>query len=82
MTEIKEVRLKIDLLSSHILMQMFVLIRYIPSNFARREKRSLLDKIISRRIAKKPIIANGHYVENNERSISSALVKFRYDAER
>ncbi|CAF2353878.1 unnamed protein product [Rotaria sp. Silwood2] len=51
---------------------------YIPSNFARREKRSLLDKIISKRLGKKPIIANGHH---NERIISSALVKFRYDAE-
>jgi hypothetical protein len=55
------------------------LFRYIPSNFARREKRSLLDKIISKRIAKKQIITNGY---NNERIISLALVKFRYDAER
>ncbi|CAF1016877.1 unnamed protein product [Rotaria sordida] len=51
---------------------------YIPSNFARREKRSLLDKIISKRLGKKSILSNGH---NNERIISSALVKFRYDAE-
>ncbi|CAF1236511.1 unnamed protein product [Adineta steineri] len=51
---------------------------YIPSNFARREKRSLLDKIISKRIGKKQILTN---VYNNERIISSALVKFRYDAE-
>ena len=57
--------------------------RYIPSNFARREKRSLLDKIISKRIIKKPIIAHGHPQQpNHERVISSALVKFRYDAER
>lgn len=55
--------------------------RYIPSNFARREKRSLLDKIISKRIVKKQIITNG-YNNNNDRSISLALVKFRYDAER
>ncbi len=56
------------------------LFRYIPSNFARREKRSLLDKIISKRINKKPpIITNGH---NQERVVSLALVKFRYDAER
>ncbi|CAF3462927.1 unnamed protein product [Rotaria socialis] len=51
---------------------------YIPSNFARREKRSLLDKIISKRLGKKSILTNGH---NSERIISSALVKFRYDAE-
>jgi hypothetical protein len=56
------------------------LFRYIPSNFARREKRSLLDKIISKRIAKKQIITNGY--NNNDRNISLALVKFRYDAER
>jgi hypothetical protein len=59
---------------------MIFLFRYIPSNFARREKRSLLDKIISKRIVKKQIIANGY--TNNDRSISLALVKFRYDAER
>jgi len=51
---------------------------YIPSNFARREKRSLLDKIISKRINKKQTLTNGH---NNERILSLALVKFRYDAE-
>ncbi|CAF4984803.1 unnamed protein product, partial [Rotaria magnacalcarata] len=51
---------------------------YIPSNFARREKRSLLDKIISKRLGKKSILTNGH---NSERIISSALVKFRYDGE-
>ncbi len=56
--------------------------RYIPSNFARREKRSLLDKIISKRIAKKQIISNGYNTNINDRSISLALVKFRYDAER
>ncbi len=58
------------------------LFRYIPSNFARREKRSLLDKIISKRIAKKQIISNGYNTNINDRSISLALVKFRYDAER
>lgn len=56
--------------------------RYIPSNFARREKRSLLDKIISKRITKKAIITNGHPQQpNHERVLSSALVKFRYEAE-
>lgn len=53
--------------------------RYIPSNFARREKRSLLDKIISKRVVKKPILTNNF---NNDQSLSLALVKFRYDAER
>lgn len=53
--------------------------RYIPSNFARREKRSLLDKIISKRIHKKPTINNHHLPE---RILSLALVQFRYDAER
>ena len=53
--------------------------RYIPSNFARREKRSLLDKIISKRIGKKQPISNDY---NHERIISLAVVKFRYDAER
>ena len=59
--------------------------RYIPSNFARREKRSLLDKIISKRAVKKQIISNGHSPNstvNHERILSLALVKFRYDAER
>ncbi|CAF1589868.1 unnamed protein product [Adineta ricciae] len=51
---------------------------YIPSNFARREKRSLLDKIISKRINKKQTVSNGY---NQERVLSLALVKFRYDAE-
>ncbi|CAF1048265.1 unnamed protein product [Adineta ricciae] len=51
---------------------------YIPSNFARREKRSLLDKIISKRLGKKQVLNN---VCSNDRFISSALVKFRYDAE-
>jgi len=55
------------------------LFRYIPSNFARREKRSLLNKIISKRINKKLPIPNGY---TNERILSLALVKFRYDAER
>jgi hypothetical protein len=55
------------------------LFRYIPSNFARREKRSLLDKIISKRINKKSALTNGYL---NERILSLALVKFRYDAER
>ncbi|CAF1104930.1 unnamed protein product [Rotaria sordida] len=50
-------------------------IGYIPSNFARREKRSLLDKIISKRINKKQTTIN------NEHIVSLALVKFRYDAE-
>ncbi|CAF4733669.1 unnamed protein product [Rotaria sp. Silwood1] len=54
-------------------------IGYIPSNFARHEKRSLLDKLISKRINKKPPITNG--TNNNERILSLALVKFRYDAE-
>lgn len=57
---------------------------YIPSNFARREKRSLLDKIISKRAVKKQIISNGHSPNgtgNHERILSLALVKFRYDAE-
>ena len=60
--------------------------RYIPSNFARREKRSLLDKIISKRAVKKQIISNGHGPNstggNHERILSLALVKFRYDADR
>ncbi|CAF1085400.1 unnamed protein product [Adineta steineri] len=51
---------------------------YIPSNFARREKRSLLDKIISKRINKKQILSKGH---NHEHILSLALVKFRYNAE-
>ncbi|CAF3397712.1 unnamed protein product [Rotaria socialis] len=51
---------------------------YIPSNFARREKRSLLDKIISKRINKKPTITNGI---NLDRVQSLALIKFRYEAE-
>ncbi|CAF5148930.1 unnamed protein product, partial [Rotaria magnacalcarata] len=51
---------------------------YIPSNFARREKRSLLDKIISKRINKKPTITNGI---NHDRVQSLALIKFRYEAE-
>ncbi|UJR27269.1 hypothetical protein I4U23_008564 [Adineta vaga] len=51
---------------------------YIPSNFARREKRSLLDKIISKRIGKKQVLST---ICHNDRFISSALVKFHYDAE-
>lgn len=56
--------------------------RYIPSNFARREKRSLLDKIISKRLHKRTTSAavptNGYHPEQ---ILSLALVKFRYDAE-
>ncbi len=58
------------------------LFRYIPSNFARREKRSLLDKIISKRFGKKQILTNVYNNNNNDRIISLALVRFRYDAER
>ncbi len=64
---------------SKIIIDFFCIFRYIPSNFARREKRSLLDKIISKRINKKQILSNGH---NHDRILSLALVKFRYDAER
>ncbi|CAF0751709.1 unnamed protein product [Didymodactylos carnosus] len=59
---------------------------YIPSNYARREKRSLLDKIISKR-SKKPFVhGNIHQSPNasvllSDRILSVAQVKFNYDAE-
>ncbi|CAF0825732.1 unnamed protein product [Didymodactylos carnosus] len=58
---------------------------YIPSNYARREKRSLLDKIISKR-SKKPFVhGNIHQLPNNtvllsDRVLSVAQVKFNYNA--